>query len=379
MTTLPPQLLAHLVSTNRLAYAQLAPTLTVSETSANFCQMVHCADSIVGLALTAVCDEFIGAEATLQAIARGELPSYRLEQVQRQNGRGDIAYLTFELLPLADAAGLLLLVEDNTQESRFEQALVQERNDLRLLKAQLLQANEQLHHLNQFKNMFISMAAHDLRTPLFVIHGYLQLILADAVLWLPDEYQQFINNSLNQIQWLNNLVTDLLTLDKIEQGQIIIQADRVDLGRLVKEVLLLFADLATDRGQEMQQRLPERSLIIYGEANRIRQVLFNLLGNAFKYTPDGGLVQIALWEEAETAVLQISDNGPGMNPTEQADLFQPYYRTQSAKQSQISGTGFGLFIAKTLVEAHGGTIAVASTPGIGTQFTTRWPLPPTEA
>jgi signal transduction histidine kinase len=376
MNALPPQLLAHLISTNRLAYAQLAPTLTVYETSANFCQMVHCADSIVGLALTAVCDEFIGAEATLQAIARGELPSYRLEQVQRQNGRGDIAYLTFELLPLADAAGLLLLVEENTRESRFEQALVQERNELRLLRAQLLQANEQLHQLNQFKNLFISMAAHDLRTPLFVIHGYLQLILADAVLWLPDEYQQFINNSLNQIQWLNNLVTDLLTLDKIEQGQMIIQADKVDLGRLVKEVLLLFADLATDRGQEIQRLLPERPLIIYGEANRIRQVLFNLLGNAFKYTPDGGLVQIALWEEAETAVLQISDNGPGMNPTEQADLFQPYYRTQSAKQSQISGTGFGLFIAKTLVEAHGGTIAVASTPGIGTQFTTRWPLPP---
>ncbi|MCB9435048.1 MAG: HAMP domain-containing histidine kinase [Ardenticatenaceae bacterium] len=376
MSDLPPQLLTHLVSTGRLAYAQITPALIVSQVSANFCQMVQCDETVLGQPLTEICAEFVGVEPMLEAIAAGTEAGFRLEQVQRTLPDGDTGYLTLQLLPLADTAGILLVVEDTTRESRFEQELVQERNELRLLKAQLLNANEQLYQLNQFKNMFISMAAHDLRTPLFVVHGYLQMIMADSMLWLPEEYQQYIQNSLNQIQWLNNLVTDLLTLDKIEQGQIVIKANVVDLKQLVQQSLELFADLALDRKQEIVLVLPETAVSAYGEANRIKQVLFNLLGNAFKYTPDGGTVRVALWEGEETAVLQISDTGPGMTPIEQDELFQPYYRTRSAQQSNITGIGLGLFIAKTLVEAHGGSISVDSTLGKGTLFTTSWPLPP---
>ncbi|MEZ4515068.1 MAG: HAMP domain-containing sensor histidine kinase [Chloroflexota bacterium] len=376
MSDLPPQLLTYLVSTGRLAYAQITPSLTFSAVSPNFCRLVQCDEAVLGQPLTEVCVEFVGLEPTLEAIAAGVQEGFRLEQVQRAMPDADICYLTLQLLPLTDTPGILLVVEDTTQESRFEQELVQERNELRLLKAQLLHANEHLYQLNQFKNMFISMAAHDLRTPLFVIHGYLQLMMADSMLWLPEEYQQFIQNSLNQIQWLNNLVTDLLTLDKIEQGQIVINADVVDLKRLVQESLELFSGLAMDRQQEIVAVLPETKTAVYGEPNRIRQVLFNLLGNAFKYTPDGGTVRVVLWEGEETAVLQISDTGSGMTPIEQDELFQPYYRTRSAQQSNITGTGLGLFIAKTLVEAHGGSISVDSTLGKGTLFTTSWPLPP---
>lgn len=378
MSQLPPQLFDYLITTNRLAYAHLAADLTIRHVSPNFCPLVQCDEQVLGRPLTDLCPEFVGVEETLYAIATGSQDSFRLERVQRTTAVSPPRYLNFQILPHADEAGLLLLIEDVSREGQFEQALVQERNELRLLQAQLLTANEQLHQLNQFKNMVISMAAHDLRTPLFVVHGYLQLILADAVLWLPEEYQQFIQNSLTQIQWLNNLVTDLLTLDKIEQRQIVVQADRVDLRRLVAETLSLFVDLAKDRRQEIETQLPEEPTAVYGEANRIRQILFNLLGNAFKYTPDGGTVRVVLWEGDETAVLQISDTGPGMTPAEQDALFQPYYRTRSAQQSNISGTGLGLFIAKTLVEAHGGNISVDSTLSKGTLFTVSLPLPPLE-
>lgn len=375
MNQLPPQLLTYLIASNRLAYAEIAPDLTISEVSPNFCHLMQCDETVVGQMLTNQCAEFVGVEPTLAAIAAGTQAGFRLEQVQR-TANDSTYYLTFQLLPLANEPGVLLIVEDVSETSHLEQALVQERNELRLLQAQLLQANEQLSQLNQFKNMVVSMAAHDLRTPLFVVHGYLQLIQADAMLWLPDEYQQYIQNSLTQIQWLNNLVTDLLTLDRIEQGQIVVQASVVDFQRLVGETLTLFADLARDRDQEIELELPETTTAVYGEANRIRQILFNLLGNAFKYTPDGGTVRVVMWEGDETAVLQISDTGPGMTPIEQDALFQPYYRTRSAQQSNISGTGLGLFIAKTLVEAHGGNISVDSAVGKGTLITVSLPLPP---
>lgn len=120
--------------------------------------------------------------------------------------------------------------------------------------------------------------------------------------------------------------------------------------------------------------LPETPLVIQSDQDHIRRIVYNLLSNAVRHTPEGGRIQVAGRLEAEAVVLQVTDTGPGMTGTQLAHLFQPYYRTEEARRSSFAGAGLGLFIVKHLVEAHAGHIRVDSQPGQGTTFTVHLPL-----
>jgi signal transduction histidine kinase len=111
-----------------------------------------------------------------------------------------------------------------------------------------------------------------------------------------------------------------------------------------------------------------------GDPEHLKRIIYNLLNNAVRYTPEGGLIQVIGRVAAEQVVLQFSDTGPGLTEAQLARLFQPYYRTEEARQGPFVGAGLGLFIVKCLVEAHAGHIEVISKPGQGTAFTVRLPL-----
>ncbi|RMH00826.1 MAG: PAS domain-containing sensor histidine kinase [Chloroflexi bacterium] len=369
---------------HRMAYAQLAPDLTVVQVSPNFSAVINSPThaEIVGQPIKNLLWEFVGATDTLVSVLRGELPSFKLEHVNREQADGSIVYYTFHISPLDEERpeiGLLLVVEDTTEYGRLQQKLVQDRNNLRLAQRQLARVNEELHQLNRLKSLFLSMAAHDMRTPLTAIDGMASLLLEiiedeqDNPDPLQTEYLRLISAQAHR---LNHLITDILDLDHIEQGKLEINPRWCDLVTVVREVVQAMHVLLQKQQLKLELLLPER-LEAWVDPKRIWQIMYNLLGNAVKYTPKGGTVRIHLEKQGEeTAVIQVQDTGKGMNEAQLARLFTLYYRTEEAKGSNTSGTGLGLFIVKHLIEAHNGQIKVKSQPNKGSTFTISIPIPP---
>jgi signal transduction histidine kinase len=143
---------------------------------------------------------------------------------------------------------------------------------------------------------------------------------------------------------------------------------------LVREVAELMPAVVTPRRLNLTVDLPEPPLMMQGDPEHLKRIIYNLLSNAARYTPEGGLIQVLGRATAEQLVLQFNDTGPGLTEAQLARLFQPYYRTEEARQTPFAGAGLGLFIVKCLVEAHNGHVEVISQPGQGTIFTVRLPL-----
>ncbi len=360
---------------HRMAYAHLAPDLTIVQTSSNFPFLLESqTGQIIGLPVTEILWEFVGAEAALHDILRGEIPLLRLEQVNRGQGEA-MLYLNFQVTPL-DAfqpdRGLLLLVEDETAYGRLQQTLVQDRNELRLLKRKLTSANDELRRLNRLKSLFLSMSAHDLRAPLTSIGGYASLLLeimSDA----PADTLKYLGIILSQSEQMNRIISDFLDLDKLEQGLLSLHLESCDLNQIIARVSAAMQVVADSRQIAIALALPSPPLYIWADPDKLYRIIYNLVSNAVKYTPRNGRVHIEARQSDEQITLQVSDNGHGMSEEQLDNLFQLYYRTENARKSKTKGTGLGLYIVKMLVEAHQGRITVASKPGAGSIFTVTLP------
>ncbi len=354
-----------------LAYAHIAPDLTVVQASPNFSVLLTEPTTVIeGQPLTTLMPVFVGAEATLRAILQGDKIEHKIERVHHRPPDSQVAYLTFWVTaidPESPGAGLLLIIEDVTEASQLDLKLLQERNELRLIR-------RQLDRLNQFKSLLLSMTAHDLRNSLGLIRAYAELLLMNPQLADLDKPKEYATTIITQIDQLFLFITNLLDLDRVEQDQLKINPDNCLVEALLGNVLGMARLVAEQAHLRIVTELPPEPLLIWADPDRMQQILHNLIGNALKYTPAGGTVRIGAWAEATEAVIQISDTGPGMTDAEQADLFQAYYRTGEATKSNIKGTGLGLFIVKTLLDAQNGHIEVASQPGQGTTFTIRMPL-----
>ena len=367
-------------ATYQMAYAQLAPDLTVVQHSSNFPSLLpHPVQEITGQPIAELLWELVGTEEILGEILQGKQITYRLEYINRERADGSTTYLNFQVLPLdADdpGRGLLLLIENETGDGRLQQLLVQDRNELRLVKDQLTDANEELIRLNRLKSLFLSMSAHDLRTPLTAISGYASLML-DV---LPDDINPSIRNYLmivtHQAGRLNSLISDFLDLDQIEEGRLTLEPEPLDLRKVVEEVTNVMQINANSRETSLETSLPDNPVNLWADRDKLYRVVYNLVGNAIKYTPRQGRVKVQVEPNGDQVVLHVIDNGHGLTEEQLANLFQIYYRTEDAKKSKTQGTGLGLYIVKMLVEAHQGQITVISQPGQGSTFTVMLPKQP---
>jgi signal transduction histidine kinase len=334
---------------------------------------------IVGRPITDFLWELVGSEPVLHEIIMGNQPALRLEYINRALADGSTAYLNFQVLPLeADepGLGLLLLVENETAYGRLQQSLVQDRNELRLVKQQLTKANEELSRLNRLKSLFLSMSAHDLRTPLTAISGYASLMLSK----LSDDIDPSIRNYLSivthQAGRLNGLISDFLDLDQIEEGKLTLEPEPMDLRNIINEVTNVMQINADSKDITLVTNLPKEPLTLWGDRDKLYRVVYNLVGNAIKYTPRNGRVAVQSIKEDDQILLEVIDNGYGMTESQLTQLFQLYYRTEDARKSKTQGTGLGLYIVKMLVEAHKGNISVTSQPEIGSTFSVTLPCQP---
>ncbi len=268
------------------------------------------------------------------------------------------------LLVLARLGGLVRAVERARRDERSA------RRDAEQAQQLLSYQNQQLVELDRMKDEFVSSVSHELRTPLTSISGYVELLAEDEQ---DPERRGYLGIVGRNAQRVLALVSDLLFAARLQGGRLELRREAVDLNVLAAQAV----ESARPRADAAPVRLtldaaPVRPVL--AEAPRISQVFDNLISNAIKFTPAGGSVVVRLAERNGTIVFEVSDTGIGIPPAERERLFERFFRSQTALERQIQGTGLGLYISKAIVDAHGGRIAVSGAEGEGTTFIVELPL-----
>jgi PAS domain S-box-containing protein len=223
-------------------------------------------------------------------------------------------------------------------------------------------ARQAAAELERAKSEFLSSISHELRTPLTSILGYAALLREDTG-GLPevgDHIDVIERNARRQLR----LVEDLLSIARIQAGEFEVHRCPVDLAEVVRLGVEGMRPAAKEAGLRLESACTGPARVL-GDADRLDQVLANLLANAIKFTPQGGRVSVSLRTGPEEAVLTVTDTGPGILPQERARLFERLFRGDDVKRLQVSGAGLGLAIARSIVEAHDGTIEARADPECG--------------
>jgi signal transduction histidine kinase len=222
---------------------------------------------------------------------------------------------------------------------------------------------------------FLSIAAHELKTPLTSVKASAQLLRR----WSGDERidrdrnERLMEQLGSEIGRLETLVSDLLDASRIHQGRLDLRLEPIDLVQLAWTVIERFEHVPERTHAHQIIVEADRAVTGFWDRSRLDQVVTNLVSNALKYSPDGGVIRLRVDHEGDEALLSVADQGIGISEHEQEQLFQPFARAESIRGS-VSGTGLGLFIAERIIEHHGGTISVTSSPGQGTILAVRIPL-----
>jgi signal transduction histidine kinase len=258
----------------------------------------------------------------------------------------------------------------------------------------LVAKNVELQRATRLKSEFLANMSHELRTPLNAIIGFSDLILEGGVGPVSDQQREFLEAVLRNGHHLLALINSVLDLSKIEAGRMSLDLARTDLREAVTAAVRDTASLRSAKGQECTVQLDEASLSVVADGVRVRQILFNLLSNASKFTGDGGKITLTVLRtraplrlpsdragDERRAVTQevvwvsVADAGIGIAPGDMDKLFKEFSQVETSANRQAQGTGLGLALCKKFVEMHGGTIGAESIPGRGSSF---WFMLPTE-
>ncbi|MDQ6887126.1 MAG: HAMP domain-containing histidine kinase [Gemmatimonadota bacterium] len=234
---------------------------------------------------------------------------------------------------------------------------------------------QQLAALDKLQAEFISVASHELKTPINVVLGYLQLLDEHIYGPLTREQHEIVRTITSQSQSLARLVHQLLDVSRFEAGGGRIDPRPIDLNKFLDELEQTFRVLALQRGVDF--RIDRRGTLpsqVQWDADRVNEVLGNLLSNAFKFTGRGGCVSLAIESSEDEACIVVRDTGAGIPGTQLPHVFEKFYQADNQSAAAHRGTGLGLAIAKQIVDAHRGTISVESTVGRGTTFKLTLPL-----
>ncbi len=234
--------------------------------------------------------------------------------------------------------------------------------------------NDRLTELDRLKDDFVASVSHELRTPLTSIRGYLELLREGEAGELTDDQQQFVAIVERNADRLLRLVGDLLFVAQVEAGKISLDPGPTDIEELVRQAVDAARPAAAEKSIAVNLDLGVAGASeLHADRARLGQVLDNLISNALKFTQTGGHVAVRTSQDADTVVIEVSDDGMGMSQADVKQLFQRFFRTAAATDQAIQGTGLGLAIVKAIIEAHDGVITVKSAAGAGTVFRVELP------
>lgn len=228
--------------------------------------------------------------------------------------------------------------------------------------------------LDNMKVDFVSMAAHELRTPLAATRGYLELISFKEGENVAPDVKNYLQQALKSTAELGSLIDNLLGVTRIERGTLTLRPEKVDIADDVQQAIRNATFTANDKRIALSYDGPMSGCYVIADQIALHEVINNLINNAIKYTNSGGSVSVLLGREAKTYVIRFKDTGIGIPKQALANLFTKFYRVHGGLNSGSTGTGLGLFISKSIIERHGGTITVESQEGIGSTFTVTIPV-----
>ena len=238
------------------------------------------------------------------------------------------------------------------------------------LSASFQDMTRQLAELDKLKAEFVSVASHELKTPINVIIGYTQLLREELYGPLTDKQRKVADVLETQSKTLARLVSQLLDVTRFEAGAGKLEIREIDLGKMLHQLEQAFQVLADQRGIRFNvvahDDLPST---VHWDTDRVNEVLGNLLSNAFKFTERGGEVQLTVMPTEDSVQMEVRDTGAGIPPQQLPRIFDKFFQADNQGAAAHAGSGLGLAIARTIVEAHGGHIGCDSTPGVGTSFT----------
>lgn len=232
--------------------------------------------------------------------------------------------------------------------------------------------SEKLENLEKSRNQFISNASHELKTPLATMKILLENIIYQDDMD-PDIAREFLTDINKEIDRLNSVVNDLLTLVSLDNKSITLKIESFSLSELVSDISKKTDLLAEKRNQTLNIDI-EPNIIISADSAKLHHIFYNLIDNAIKYTGEGGTIDVSLHSNGKIAVFKVKDNGPGIPKEDLKSIFDRFYRVDKARSRDTGGTGLGLSIVNQMVMIHNGRIYVDSDLGKGTEFTVELPL-----
>ncbi|WP_298683937.1 PAS domain-containing sensor histidine kinase [uncultured Methanomethylovorans sp.] len=268
-------------------------------------------------------------------------------------------YMVVEAVKLSDDRVVGFCI-DSTERKRTEEDL---------LKAKIVAENS-----NRTKSEFLATMSHELRTPLNSIIGFSEVLSEGYFGQINEKQAKYLKNISNSGKHLLNIINNILDISKVESGKMQLYKEKIYVKELVDEMVSAMQHLAASKEIVLKIRADSQFGAVQADKAKLRQILYNLIGNAIKFTDISGSVTIGSREDDEMAYISVTDTGIGIPANDLTKLFKPFTQLDSSCARKYEGTGLGLALAKELAELHGGTINVESEPGKGSTFTLALPL-----
>ena len=269
---------------------------------------------------------------------------------------------------------LAIAVQNARYFEQIQEFNVKLQKEVEEATSELRASNTKLKELDEAKDEFISMASHQLRTPLTSVKGYISMVVEGDTGKIKPQQKKLLEEAFASSQRMVYLIADLLNVSRLKTGKFVIEPAEVYLPDVIKQEVTQLTPIARSRKLKLKFDKPEHFPKIWLDETKIRQVVMNFIDNAIYYTPAGGKIEVFLLAKKSAIEFRVKDNGIGVPKEEQAKLFAKFYRADNAKRARPDGTGLGLYMAQRVISAQGGSIIFETEEGKGSTFGFSFPL-----
>lgn len=263
---------------------------------------------------------------------------------------------------------LAIAIQNALQYEEIQKFNVTLQEQIEQATKKMQKTNEKLRAMDETKDEFISMASHQLRTPLTSVKGYLSMVIEGDAGELNEMQHKLLDQAFVSSQRMVYLIADLLNVSRLRTGKFIIEAAPTNLADVIQGEVEQLVETAGSRGLTLKYDKPENFPTLMLDETKVRQVIMNFIDNAIYYTPTGGNITVNLKDLGQSVEYTVVDDGIGVPKSEQYHMFSKFYRAENAKKARPDGTGLGLFMAKKVIVAQGGSIVFKSAEGKGSTF-----------
>ena len=291
---------------------------------------------------------------------------------EKRNGDAYTTSETFMLSTMADESALAMMNSLRFDEiQKFNARL---KHEIATATRQLRSSNKKLMEMDATKDEFVSMASHQLRTPLTSVKGYISMVLEGDAGDITEPQRQLLGEAFSSSERMVHLIGDFLNVSRLQTGKFTVDRREVDLAKVTEQEVESIRQIAASHNVELKLLKTPRLPVLYLDEGKMRQVIMNFVDNAVYYSPENSRITVKLSIEDGEVVLRVKDQGIGVPPDVQSHLFTRFFRAENARKQRPDGTGIGLYLAKKIIDGHNGSIVFESELGKGSTFGFRLPI-----